>query len=632
MYKQKSKYRWLHVFLGVLIIVSTIWLPKTAQAEDSPAFPVGKTFEEVMPDIYTRSSFGPEMMQTTEAEYVKNERKYATRIVTQADFDRVTKSVAMDLGKEVSFNMEGMQYLRNLETFHYYYGTDMDDLSYLAPLKKLRELSLGDVRSVTDLSPLSGLTNLEYLFLWSNTGITDLSPLAHLTKLEQLELNKTSVTSIAPLRNLTHLKKLTINGYFDDAWTLKDLPLLQRADTSYTIRTTVKAPSTVVGNPTVVDISDIFGNVLTEPYLSMDNVGAGEIGTFENGIVSWGQVGSGTISRGYTGKNKYQIFNIIIQQVVKPQVAGQPVTVAYETEAGDVLAEPVVLQGMQEFSYEAMAKDIDGYTLVAEPSNATGVFTNQSQTVRFVYKKVETGSVHVHYVDAEGKTVRESDVYTGNVGDSYQLTWPTIAGYQVKEAPTPTGEYTSEAQAITLVYVPAQEPKGIVEVQYVDDAGKVLRIPDRYEGKVGEGYTLTWPTIPEYRLVQTPEAKGTYEEGVTTLRVVYSAQEKEKVSQDKELKESPPSPTMDTNPKIKQQPLEEVLSYEKTDTSVVATILAQGTGLPVASLQRAGSNVSQPVIGERLPVTGDTSGGPIASICLGIFCCVSGVWLWRRQL
>ncbi|MBC1290940.1 MucBP domain-containing protein [Listeria booriae] len=630
MYKQKSKYRWLHVFLGVLIIVSTIWLPKTAQAEDTPVFPVGKTFEEVMPDIYTRSSFGPEMMQTTEAEYVKNERKYATRIVTQADFDRVTKSVAMDLGKEVSFNMEGMQYLRNLETFHYYYGTDMDDLSYLAPLKKLRELSLGDVRSVTDLSPLSGLSNLEYLFLWSNTGITDLSPLAQLTKLEQLELNKTSVTSIAPLRNLTRLKKLTINGYFDDAWTLKDLPLLQRADTSYTIRTTVKAPSTVVGKPTVVDISDIFGNVLTDPYLSMDNVGAGDIGTFENGIVSWGQVGSGTISRGYTGKNKYQIFNIIIQQEVKPQVAGQQVTVAYETEAGDVLAEPVVLQGMQEFSYEAVAKAIDGYTLVAEPSNATGVFTDQPQTVRFVYKKVETGSVHVHYVDAEGKTVRESDVYTGNVGDSYQLTWPTIAGYQVKEAPTTTGEYTSEAQAITLVYVPAQEPKGIVEVQYVDDAGKVLRIPDRYEGKVGEGYTLTWPTIPEYRLVQTPEAKGTYEEGVTTLRVVYSAQEK--VSQDKELKERPPSPTMDTNPKIKQQPLEEVLSYEKTDTSVVATILAQDTGLPVASLQKAGSNVSQPVIGERLPVTGDTSGVPIASICLGIFCCVSGVWLWRRQL
>lgn len=632
MYKQKSKYRWLHVFLGVLIIVSTIWLPKTAQAEDTPVFPVGKTFEEVMPDIYTRSSFGPEMMQTTEAEYVKNERKYATRIVTQADFDRVTKSVAMDLGKEVSFNMEGMQYLRNLETFHYYYGTDMKDLSYLAPLKKLRELSLGDVRSVTDLSPLSGLTNLEYLFLWSNTGITDLSPLAHLTKLEQLELNKTSVTSIAPLRNLTRLKHLTIDGYFDDAWTLKDLPLLQRADTSYSISTKFTAPPTVVGKPTKLQIVNILDKPLDELTFRMDGQRGDTVGQLMNDTIQWKKAGQGTMSYGLGGETQYQYFNMTIQQEVKPQVAGQPVTVAYETEAGDVLAEPVVLQGMQEFAYEAVAKAVDGYTLVSEPSNATGVFTDQPQTVRFVYKKVETGSVHVHYVDPEGKTIRESDVYTGNVGDSYQLTWPPIAGYQVKEAPTTTGEYTSEAQAITLVYVPAQEPKGIVEVQYVDDAGKVLRAQDRYEGKVGEGYTLTWPTIPEYRLVQTPEAKGTYEEGVTTLRVVYSAQEKGEVSQDEELKESPPSTTTDTNPKIKQQTLEEVPSYEKTDTSVAATILAPDTSLPVASLQKAGSNVSQPVIGERLPVTGDTSGVPIASICLGIFCCVSGVWLWRRQL
>ncbi|MBC1558644.1 hypothetical protein HB911_08030 [Listeria booriae] len=632
MYKQKSKYRGLHIFLGVLIIVSTIWLPKTAQAEDTPTFPVGKTFEEVMPDIYTRSSFGPEMMQTTEAEYVKNERKYATRIVTQADFDRVTKSVAMDLGKEVSFNMEGMQYLRNLETFHYYYGTDMDDLSYLAPLKKLRELSLGDVRSVTDLSPLSGLTNLEYLFLWSNTGITDLSPLAHLTKLEQLELNKTSVTSIAPLRNLKHLKHLTIDGYFDDAWTLKDLPLLQRADTSYSISTTFTAPPTVVGKPTKLQIVNILDKPLDELTFRMDGQRGDTVGQLMNDTIQWKKAGQGTMSYGLGGETQYQYFNMTIRQEVKPQVAGQPVTVAYETEAGDVLAEPVVLQGMQEFSYEAVAKAIDGYTLVAEPSNATGVFTDQPQTVRFVYKKVETGSVHVHYVDAEGKTVRESDVHTGNIGDTYQLTWPTIAGYQVKEAPTPAGQYTSEAQEITLVYIPAQEPKGIVAVQYVDDAGKVLRAQDRYEGKVGEGYTLTWPTIPEYRLVQTPEAKGTYEEGVTTLRVVYSAQEKEEVSQDEELKESPPSPTMDTNPKIKQESLEEGQSHEKTDTSVVATILAQGTSLPVASLQKAGSHVSQPVIGERLPVTGDTSGVPIASICLGIFCCVSGVWLWRRQL
>ncbi|MBC1435568.1 hypothetical protein HB848_09470 [Listeria rocourtiae] len=631
MYKQKSKYRWLHVFLGVLIIASTIWLPKTAQAEDAPVFPVGKTFEEVMPDIYTRSSFGPEMMQTTEAEYVKNERKYATRMVTQADFDRVTKSVAMDLGKEVSFNMEGMQYLRNLETFHYYSGADMEDLSYLAPLKKLRELSLGDVRGVTDLSPLSGLTNLEYLFLWSNTGITDLSPLAQLTKLEQLELNKTSVTSIAPLRNLTRLKKLTIDGYFDDAWTLKDLSLLQRADTSYSISTTFTAPPTVVGKPTKLEIVNILEKPLDELTFRMDGQRGDTVGQLMNDTIQWKKAGQGTMSYGLGGKTQYQYFNMTIRQEVKPQVAGQAVTVAYETEAGDMLAEPIVLQGMQEFSYEAVAKAIDGYTLVAEPSNATGVFTDQPQTVRFVYKKVETGSVHVHYVDAEGKTVRESDVYTGNVGDTYQLTWPTIAGYQVKEAPTPTGQYTSEAQEITLVYVPSQEPKGIVAVQYVDDTGKVIRAQDRYEGKVGEAYTLNWPTIPEYRLVQTPEAEGIYEDGMTTLRVVYSMQEKEVVSKDEEQVGSPSKPVPEKKFEGNQILLEEVSVREKSAIPVATTILTKGTSISITSLREAGNNAVQTAARARLPVTGDASNVSMGQIFLGILCFISGIYLWRKR-
>ncbi|EUJ43356.1 MucBP domain-containing protein [Listeria riparia] len=632
MYKQMTKFSWIKLFLCIVLIGSTIWLPKTAQAEDAPVFPVGKTFEEVMPDIYTRSSFGPEMMQTTEAEYVKNERKYATRIVTQADFDRVTKSVALDLGKEVTFDMEGMQYLRNLEAFHYYYGADMDDLSYLAPLKKLKYLSMGDVSSVTDLSPLRGLTNLEYLFLWSNIGITDLSPLANLTKLEQLQLNKTSVTSIAPLRNLTHLKHITIHGYFDDAWTLKDLPLFQREDTSYSISTTVTLPPTIVNKPTAIDQLDGFGNPLSDVRLWMNFKTGDEIGTFRNGMVTWNKIGTGSITKEHPGKNKYQSFGIAFDQEVKPQVAGQPVKVQYETETGDVLAAPIVLQGMQEFPYEAVAKAVDGYTLVAEPSNATGVFSDQPQTVRFVYKKVETGSVHVHYVDAEGKTVHVSDVYTGNVGEAYKLVWPTINGYQeVKEAPTSTGQYTVEPQEITLVYVPEEATKGIVDVQYVDSKGKVLRAPDRYEGKIGDAYTLTFPTIPGYRLAKIPEAKGTYGEGVTTLRVVYSAQEQEVEPEKDGQEQSPPSPTPEKDSELEQATLEAVPLHEKPATPVVATILKQGTRLPVTSIQEAGSDAVQQVIGARLPVTGDTSGVPMAHLFLGVFCFVSGMLLWRRR-
>ncbi|KGL45766.1 MucBP domain-containing protein [Listeria sp. SHR_NRA_18] len=696
MYKQRSKSSWFKLFLCVLVIGSTIWLPKTAQAEDGPVFPVGKTFKEIMPDLNTRLAFGPEIMQVSYDEFYRTHGQYDNRIVTQADFDCVTKSDIWNRGIEgvtFSFNMEGIQYLRNLETFVIYdggYGADITDLAYFAPLKKLRVLHLGGgVSYVTDLSPLRGLTQLEELYIWSNEGIADLSPLANLKKLEQLQLNKTSVTSIAPLRNLTHLKHLSIDGYFDDAWTLKDLPLLQQADTSYSISTTVTAPSTIVGKPTTLGILNVLGNPLDKLTFRMDGERGDTIGQLKNGMIEWNRIGYGNVSYGLAGKNKYQFFDININQEVKPQVAGQPVTVQYETETGDVLAATSVLQGMQEFPYEAVAKALDGYTLVAEPSNATGVFRDQPQTVRFVYKKIETGSVHVHYVDAEGKTVRMSDVYTGNVGEAYELVWPTIAGYQVKDAPTPTGQYTLEPQEITLVYVPEQatkgivdvqyvdsdgkalrapdryegkigeayelvwptiagyqvkeaptstgqytvEPqkitlvyvpeqatKGIVDVQYVDSKGKVLRAPDRYEGKMGEGYTLTFPTIPGYRLAKTPEAKGTYGEGVITLRVVYSAQGKEVEPKKDGQEESPPRPTPEAVP-----------LHEKPATPVAATILKQGVSLPVTSIQEAGSDAVQQVIGARLPVTGDTSGVPMAHLFLGVFCFVSGMWLWRRK-
>ncbi|MBC1458121.1 MucBP domain-containing protein [Listeria newyorkensis] len=626
MYKQMTKFSWIKLFLCIVLIGSTIWLPKTAQAEDAPVFPVGKTFEEVMPDIYTRSSFGPEMMQTTEAEYVKNERKYATRIVTQADFDRVTKSVALDLGKEVTFDMEGMQYLRNLEVFHYYYGADMDDLSYLAPLKKLKYLSMGDVSSVTDLSPLRGLTNLEYLFLWSNKGITDLSPLAGLTKLEQLELNKTNVTSIAPLRNLTNLKKITIDGYFDDAWTLKDLPLFNRDDTSYSISTIITLPPTFINKPTVVSTLDRFGNPLANVTLWMGSENGDDIGTFENGVVTWKQIGTGTISKGNPGKNKYQRFGIAINQEVKPQVAGQPVTIHYETETGDVLAAPTVLQGMQEFSYEATAKELEGYTLVETKGNATGVFTDQPQTVRFIYQKVENGHVEVHYVDTEGETLRASDSYSGRVGDTYELRWPAIAGYQIKEALSPTGTYTTEPQTITVVYSQAPAETGVVEVQYIDKQGNILRASDRYEGKVGEAYTLTWPAIPGYDVTKSPATKGSYQAGVTTLQVIYSSQEQVVPPKETEPEKETPGTTPEKENQGGQVSIE-----EPVPTALETTILAPNTKLPTANIRKAG-NLSVPPTGARLPVTGDAPEDAIPSMLVGIFCVISGVWLWRRRL
>lgn len=88
-------------------------------------------------------------------------------------------------------------------------STSVRDLTPLAGLSSLRELTIDSSWSLRDLSPLAGLTELERLHL-SSPSLRDLSPLAGLTKLEYLLVNSPLVNDLAPLAQLTSLTELRI--------------------------------------------------------------------------------------------------------------------------------------------------------------------------------------------------------------------------------------------------------------------------------------------------------------------------------------------------------------------------------------------------------------------------------------
>ncbi|EAD9020222.1 class 1 internalin InlJ [Listeria monocytogenes] len=67
--------------------------------------------------------------------------------------------------------------------------------------------------------------------------------------------------------------------------------------------------------------------------------------------------------------------------------AAEPVTVNYVDANGKTLAPSEILNGTIGDTYNATAKQINGYTLSAEPTNATGQFTNSAQTVNYIYTK-----------------------------------------------------------------------------------------------------------------------------------------------------------------------------------------------------------------------------------------------------
>ena len=71
----------------------------------------------------------------------------------------------------------------------------------------------------------------------------------------------------------------------------------------------------------------------------------------------------------------------------KDPVAGASITAKYVDEQGNTISDNVVLNGNVGDTYTTEQKAIAGYTFRAVQGNATGTFTNQPQTVTYVYMK-----------------------------------------------------------------------------------------------------------------------------------------------------------------------------------------------------------------------------------------------------
>jgi len=76
----------------------------------------------------------------------------------------------------------------------------------------------------------------------------------------------------------------------------------------------------------------------------------------------------------------------VIQAVYQKKQGGD-ITVEYVDNALKELAEPEIISGLIDEEYETKAKEIEGYSLTEIPKNASGQFTEEAQTVTYVYTK-----------------------------------------------------------------------------------------------------------------------------------------------------------------------------------------------------------------------------------------------------
>ncbi|MFC6295881.1 MucBP domain-containing protein [Lactiplantibacillus daoliensis] len=293
--------------------------------------------------------------------------------------------------------------------------------------------------------------------------------------------------------------------------------------------------------------------------------------------------------------------------------AGQ-VTIQYVDEAGNSISPTEELTGKVGSDYQTAPKQIAGYTLVKEPVNQNGQFSESSTTVIYHYLKdsvaVSDGQpVTIQYVDEAGNSLATEAVLTGKVGDTYAATPKTIAGYElIKVIGDQNGTFGNQNQTITFLYRLLEAKKGQVTIQYVDETGREIAKNGVLTGGLGQAYQVTALNIDGYRLKQTVGASaGSFSEGETTLTFIY-----ERIVSTGDVGQTnddvptvvKPSPGLSESAQVTEKP-----TTTQTQTPSTRPVLAvkpvpgSSQAEPVANLQPL--NQPQTATATELPQTGE---------------------------
>ncbi|MBC2037681.1 hypothetical protein HCA80_15780 [Listeria booriae] len=506
--KGKKRQVWMSIGLaGVLVTngclpyavpaneVQAVETTQTERETKVTTIPAGSTFASIFPNSKLAMQVAMEIYPQTHPNDIDVKKE-----VTQAELDRVTTiEDDPDLGDPIG-NIEGVQYLRNLEDL--WVGTTsgfsgyIENLDVLSNLTKLKVLAVKN-QEISDISGIKNLTNLTYLNL-SENKITDASPIAGLTKLEFISLDMgNNIQSLAPFRQLTHLKKLYLSASVSDFRPLQHLPLIQAPGSTWQLWGEVKLPDAYVGEPVFMQAFDPMGEQVMFGGVTVDGKWEG-MEAYDGKYATYSKAGMGKVSFGQSppgSSGSRRFISVDFKQRVLPAKATvQPVTVRYVDDQGEVLAPEERLTGMLGEAYAAQAKTIDGYQLTKEPANRVGTFSTEAQTVTFVYTKEAvpvSQAVTVRHLDTEGKMIAPDEVLTGAIGDTYEAQAKVILGYRLVTTPTnQTGTFGTEAQTVTFIYAQETAPPTTqpVTVQYVDDQGQALTQEEILTGAFGAPY------------------------------------------------------------------------------------------------------------------------------------------------
>ncbi|EMC0706719.1 MucBP domain-containing protein, partial [Enterococcus faecalis] len=404
-------------------------------------------------------------------------------------------------------DLKGLEFAMNLSSFYMSGQNQITDFSVLKSLNNLAYVYLmganvtddnvpnfGDnvtrlnlsSASVTDavFSKIVNMKGLESLSFESNMNITTIAPLTALPNLTELRIQICGVTDFTVINDFPKLSSLAAYGQNtgrNDAVTslsAKELnydPNNQSFFVPFSIMPNRLTnfdgyqPPFTTSNSTSQTYFDLNGVqipssrlTITEDGITVSGVTQSEfenIETMEYNAFYNNPAGS------YAQPDGYSFYAIssgtyLHQFSINHQEAAADVTVNYIDTDGNELKPSQKFSGNIGESFDATTPDyrleIEGYTFKEVRGNPTGKFTDQPQTVTYLYVKnpVKTAEVTAKYVDTDGNKISDEVVKSGNVGDDYTTEQKAIDGYTFKEVRgNPTGKFTDQVQTVTYVYM-----------------------------------------------------------------------------------------------------------------------------------------------------------------------------------
>ncbi|MCG0555809.1 MucBP domain-containing protein [Lactiplantibacillus plantarum] len=225
-------------------------------------------------------------------------------------------------------------------------------------------------------------------------------------------------------------------------------------------------------------------------------------------------------------------------------VAAGTVVVHYVDENNNKIADDTTVQGDVDNTYTVTPATFSNYTLdttkssaltgtvAADTTDSNGNITAAGTELTLVYSQnTEASKLTVNYIDADGNTILPSKTYTegadgtaAEVGGAYSVKAASIDGYTLTGDATKTGTFVSGDNTVTFTYTKDATPveQSTVTVNYVDEAGNVIKDPTTTTGDNGTAYTIAQPTIDGYTYKSASDSlTGTYD-GNKTITLTYT--------------------------------------------------------------------------------------------------------------